>query len=76
MIVATAVQANAKSSAWNHILKFRRRGRDGRSRKLLSLYHTHGGALRSPCMPCEIMDGWQWSELEQNYGVSYGKFER
>ena len=42
-IYLATVQEIANSSAWNHIFKFRRQGRDGRrSRKLLSLCHTHG----------------------------------
>ena len=73
----TTVQEKANSSAWNHIFKFRRRGRDGRrSRKLLSLCHTHGSAPRSPHLPYQIMDSWKSSELEQNDGISYRKIQR
>ena len=54
--------------------QFLRRGRDeGRSRKLLSIYHTHESAPRSPYLPCQIVDRWKNSELEQNHGISYRK---
>ena len=47
---------------------------DGRrSRKLIVLRHTHGSAPRSPYLPCEILDQWKSSELEQNDGISYSK---
>ena len=66
------VQGTANLSVWNRIFKFWRRGRDGRrSRKLLSLCHTYGSEPRSPSLPCQIMDQWKSSELEQNYGISY-----
>ena len=74
---STAVKNIIGYSTRNHKFKhlgphfqIQRRGRDGRSRKLLSLCHTHGSAPRSPYMPCQIMDQWKSSELEQNYGVS------
>ena len=56
-ILRYTVQETANSSAWNHIVKFQRRVRDGRrSRKLLSLCHTYGSAPRSPYLPCQIMN--------------------
>ena len=68
------MQETADSSAWNHIFKFRRLGLDGRrSRKPMSLRHTHGSAPRSPYLSCEILDQWKKSELEQNDGISYRK---
>ena len=71
---ATAVPETANSSAWNHIVNFRRRDRDGRrSRKLLPLCHTQGSAPRSPCLPRQTMDQWTSSKLEQNYGISCKK---
>ena len=68
------VQETAKSSAWNHIFKFRRRGRHGRSsRKLLPLCHPHRSAQRSLYLPCQITNYRKSSELEQNDGISYRK---
>ena len=56
-IYLATVQEMTSSSAWNHIFKFRPRGRDGRrSPKLLSLCHTHGSAPRSPHLPRQMMD--------------------
>ena len=35
--------------------------------------HTHGSEPRSPYLPCQIMDQWKKSKLEQNHGISYRK---
>ena len=49
------VQETAKSSAWNDIFNFQRRGPPRRKvRNLLSLCHTHGSPPRSPYLPCQF----------------------
>ena len=68
------VQETVISSAWNHIFNFQRRDPPRRrSRKLLSLCHTHGGAPRSPYLPCQIRVQRENSELDQIYGMLYTK---
>ena len=40
--------------------------------RFATLTGVHQGAhIRSPYVPCQIMDPWQSSELEQNDGISY-----
>ena len=48
------VQKTTNSSAWNHIFKTQRRGPPRRrTRKVLSLWQTHGSAPRSSYLPCQ-----------------------
>ena len=79
----STVQETANSSAWNHIFQFRRRSLDGKSRKLLSLPHTHESAPWSPYLPCQIIHqgvGAEWRNILQEKlrgrGGSSCRFER
>ena len=65
-IYLAAVQKTVNSSAWNQFFNFQRRGPPRRrARKLLSLCHTHGSALRNPYLPCQIIVQRKSSEVEQ-----------
>ena len=45
--------------------------------EMLSLCHSHGNArLKEPSTALPIVDEWEKSKLEQNYGTSYRKNER
>ena len=61
-----AVHETENSSAWNHIFKPQRPCPPGRrTRKMLSLWQTHGSTPRRSCLPFQILAGWKRSELEQ-----------
>ena len=61
------VRETDRSSAWNHIFKFQRRGPPvRRTWKVLSLWHAHGSAPRSSYLPCQNLARWKHSELLQS----------
>ena len=70
----TVVREIAISTTLNHIFELERRTpTPRRAQNRLPLSHTHGSAPGGSRLPRQILDQWKNSELEQSYGISYGK---